>query len=341
MKELLRNNIRALVPYSTARDDYKGSSLNTLLDANENPFDTDYNRYPDPRQRKLKQEISSLKGIPTQQIFVGNGSDEAIDLMYRLFCEPGKDNAVAIAPTYGMYGVSAQINDVEYRSVPLTADFELDTRALLSATDEHTKLLWICSPNNPTGNTFATADIEYLLTHFHGITILDEAYIDFSSTPSWLNRLNEFPHLVILQTFSKAWGLAGLRCGLAFASQEICAYMDRVKYPYNINAWTQSIVLDKITHARESMLTEVRTLLAERQRLLEQLPLCDCVRRVYPTEANFLLVEVDNPKQRYQQLIEQGIIVRDRSNVCSNCLRITIGTPEQNTCVLSILQNKH
>lgn len=339
MKELLRENIRALIPYSTARDDYQGSGLNTLLDANENPFDTVYNRYPDPRQRKLKQAIASLKGILPQQIFLGNGSDEAIDLMYRLFCEPGKDNAVAIKPTYGMYGVAAQINDIEYRSVSLTSDYTLDVQALLATTDEHTKLLWICSPNNPTGNAFATEDIEYILTHFPGLTIIDEAYLDFSSVPSWVPRLNQFPRLVILQTFSKAWGLAGLRCGMAFASEEICAYMDRVKYPYNINTLTQSAVLDKILHSQDTMSAEVQTILAERQRLAEQLVNCACVRHVYPSDANFLLVEVDDPKRRYMQLIEQGIIVRDRSSVCPNCLRITIGTHKQNTRVISTLDN--
>ena len=337
MKELLRDNIRSLVPYSTARDDYQGPPLEALLDANENPFDTDYNRYPDPRQKALKQAIAAYKGVLPEQVFVGNGSDEAIDLMYRLFCTPGQDNVVAIAPTYGMYAVAAEINDIAYRSVPLTADYQLDTAALLAATDAHTKVLWLCSPNNPTGNCLREEDITYILTHFGGIVVIDEAYQDFAAQPSWLTRLDQYPHLVVLQTFSKAWGLAGLRCGLAFASAEICAYMDRVKYPYNINALTQQIVLQQMHDARCTMHDEVATILSERERMCEGLARCPCVKKVYPSDANFLLVEVDDPERRYNDLLAQGVIVRNRHSVCPHCLRITIGTPEQNTKVIDTL----
>lgn len=342
MLNLLRQNIRNLVPYSTARDDYQGPKPDAYLDANENPFDTDFNRYPDPRQRSLKALIAERKGVSSSQIFIGNGSDEAIDLMYRLFCEPGQDNAIAIAPTYGMYQVAAEINDVEYRKVPLVckdgSPFQLDVQALLATADEHSKLMWICSPNNPTGNAFPAADIEQLLQGFHGIVVLDEAYADFSSSSSWLTRLDEFPNLVILQTFSKAWGLAGLRCGLAFASRDICSYMDRVKYPYNINTITQSLVLQQLTEMADACFSHLQTLLSERQRLADELPYCSCVKKIYPSDANFLLVEVDDPKLRYQQLLAHGIIVRDRSSVCPGCLRITIGTPEQNNSVIATLK---
>lgn len=342
MLELLRDNIRALKPYSTARDDYQGPKIDAMLDANENPFGS-YNRYPDPRQKELKTLISEIKDIPTPQIFVGNGSDEAIDLMYRLFCQPGVDNVVSIAPTYGMYGVCADINDIELREVSLRADYSLDVEGLLAATDEHTKLLWICSPNNPTGNAFAEQDIETILRRFHGIVVLDEAYIDFSGRPSWLSRLDEFPHLVILQTMSKAWGMAALRCGLAFASAEICTYMDRVKYPYNINMLTQQTVAKALTNHRAAHDQEVATLLSERTRLATALLQPECsavVKQVYPSDANFLLVQVDDAKLRYQQLLAYGVIVRDRSGLsaCPNCLRITIGTPAENDLVIACLR---
>lgn len=342
MLELLRTNIKNLVPYSTARDDYQGPQLDALLDANENPFDTVYNRYPDPRQRSLKALVAQQKGVCPEQIFIGNGSDEAIDLMYRLFCEPKQDNAVAIAPTYGMYQVAAEINDVEFRRVPLKSKDEnaylLDVPALLAATDDHTKLIWLCSPNNPTGNAFPETDVLQILQSFKGIVVIDEAYIDFSAQQTWLQRLNEFPHLVVLQTFSKAWGLAGLRCGLAFASREICSYMDRVKYPYNINCITQNIVCQQLMENGQTFQTNVQTILSERKRLAEALAYCTCVKKLYPSDANFLLVEVDDPKMRYTQLLAHGVIVRDRSSVCPGCLRITIGTPQQNNSVIDTLK---
>lgn len=334
MIELLRKNIRELVPYSTARDDYQGPAIEVLLDANENPFGT-YNRYPDPRQRELKALIASKKGVRPSQIFLGNGSDEAIDLMYRLFCNPGVDNAVSIAPTYGMYSVAAAINDVEFRSVSLREDFSLDVESLLDAVDEHTKLLFVCSPNNPTANAFPVSQIESLSMRFHGIVVLDEAYIDFSSQPSFLSRLDEFPHLVILQTFSKAWGMAGLRCGMAFASEQICSYMDRVKYPYNINSLTQREVKNRLSSSQFE--EEVATLLSERERLSMALSECSFVKRVYPSDANFLLVQVDDAKRRYNEMLARGILVRDRSSLaaCPNCLRITIGSPDENQKLLT------
>lgn len=336
MIELLRNNIRQLTPYSTARDDYQGPKLDVLLDANENPYNNGYNRYPDPHQRQLKSIIAAQKGVSAEQVFMGNGSDEAIDLMYRLFCNPGIDNAVSIAPTYGMYSVAAEINDIELREVSLRADYSLDVEALLAATDSHTKLLWICSPNNPTGNAFAEDDILALLNRFPGIVIIDEAYQDFSSQPSWITRLNEFPHLVVLQTFSKAWGLAGLRCGLAFASTEICSYMDRVKYPYNINMLTQQKVMDTLQNSLQQKENQVNTIVSERKRMAQSLINSKYIRTIYPSDANFLLIQVDDAKQWYNKLISLGVLVRDRSSLkaCPNCLRITIGTPEENDRVI-------
>ena len=339
LEELVRPNIRTLKPYSTARDEFSGGEITTWLDANENPYDNGVNRYPDPHQKLLKQKIAALKGVREEQVFIGNGSDEAIDLAYRIFCRPGTDNAVSIAPTYGMYRVAADINDVEMREVPLGADFSLPTDALLAAADERTRLLWLCSPNNPTGNAFPAAGIERLLREFDGMVVLDEAYVDFADGAGFLPRLDEFPNLIVLQTLSKAWGMAGLRFGLAFAQEEIVETLSRVKYPYNINVITQRAVLERLETSIDGQVAEI---VSERERVAEALRTLPAVRKIYPSQANFLLARFDDPRGVYERLIGEGIIVRDRSRVagCEGCLRITIGTPAQNDRLIETLKNE-
>lgn len=335
--DLIRKNIASLSPYSTARDEYQGD-LGVYLDANENPYNNGYNRYPDPYQRVLKERIAQIKGVKYDRIFVGNGSDEPIDLAFRVFCEPRIDNVVSIAPTYGMYKVAAAINDVECREVQLGENFTLNVDALLAAADSHTKLMFICSPNNPTANSFPEAQIERLLRDFQGIVVLDEAYIDFSNGDGFLARLDEFPNLIVLQTLSKAWAMAGLRLGLAFAAPEITDIFTRVKYPYNINVVTQKIVFDQLETSINEQLAELKE---QRKEVMAALGNCKVIKRVYPSDANFVLVEVDKPRDIYNLLIDNGIIVRDRSRIkgCEGCLRITIGTPEENQKMLNVLAN--
>ena len=336
IRELLRENIRTLAPYSTARDEYQGE-LGIYLDANENPYDNNYNRYPDPHQKNLKRRLAEIKGVPVEKIFIGNGSDEPIDLVFRLFCEPRRHNAVSIAPTYGMYKVAAAINDVQMREVQLEPGFTLDAEKLLAATDENTRLLFLCSPNNPSGNCFPKKEIEQVIRRFNGIVILDEAYIDFAGQPGFLSELDEYPNLVILQTLSKAWGMAGLRLGLAFAQPLIVDTLSRVKYPYNINVVTQKIVLEQLRKSPDAQIAEI---VSERGRVLEGLAKNPVIRKIHPTDANFVLVEVDEPRTIYDRLIGAGIIVRDRSRIkgCEGCLRITIGTPEENDRLLETLK---
>ena len=336
IRELLRENIRTLAPYSTARDEYQGE-LGIYLDANENPYDNNYNRYPDPHQKNLKRRLAEIKGVPVEKIFIGNGSDEPIDLVFRLFCEPRRHNAVSIAPTYGMYKVAAAINDVQMREVQLEPGFTLDAEKLLAATDENTRLLFLCSPNNPSGNCFPKKEIEKVIRRFNGIVILDEAYIDFAGQPGFLSELDEYPNLVILQTLSKAWGMAGLRLGLAFAQPLIVDTLSRVKYPYNINVVTQKIVLEQLRRSPDAQIAEI---VSERGRVLEGLAQNPVIRKIHPTDANFVLVEVDEPRTIYDRLIGAGIIVRDRSRIkgCEGCLRITIGTPEENDRLLETLK---
>ena len=336
IRELLRENIRTLAPYSTARDEYQGE-LGIYLDANENPYDNNYNRYPDPHQKNLKRRLAEIKGVPVEKIFIGNGSDEPIDLVFRLFCEPRRHNAVSIAPTYGMYKVAAAINDVQMREVQLEPGFTLDAEKLLAATDENTRLLFLCSPNNPSGNCFPKKEIEKVIRRFNGIVILDEAYIDFAGQPGFLSELDEYPNLVILQTLSKAWGMAGLRLGLAFAQPLIVDTLSRVKYPYNINVVTQKIVLEQLRKSPDAQIAEI---VSERGRVLEGLAKNPVIRKIHPTDANFILVEVDEPRTIYDRLIGAGIIVRDRSRIkgCEGCLRITIGTPEENDRLLETLK---
>jgi len=335
---LLRENIKKLVPYASARDEFSGTA-NIFLDANENslgsPFQPAYNRYPDPHQRKIKEQLSSIKGLPPQNIFLGNGSDECIDLLYRAFCNPKVDNAIIHPPTYGMYEVSARINDVEIRKSPLTKNFELDMEGLETLVDERTKLIWICSPNNPTGNCLSRANIEILLNNFEGLVVIDEAYVNFSRQQSFIRELTEYPNLVVLQTLSKAWGLAGLRVGMAFASELIIGVMNRIKPPYNIGQATQEMVskaLDQTTLVNQ-MIREVVEL---RKEMAEKLSRLSCVTNVYPSEANFLLVKIKNARHLYETLLSKGIVVRDRSKEpgCEDCLRMTVGTREQNNVLL-------
>ncbi len=338
LKDLVRKNIWELKPYSCARDEFKGEA-SAYLDANENPYGAPYNRYPDPRQTALKEKISKIKGVPANQIMLGNGSDEPIDLIYRIFCEPGVDNVVAIEPTYGMYGVCADVNNVEYRRIQLDENFDINGRNTITAVDEHTKVMWFCSPNNPTGNLLTRNKMAFMCYNFPGIVVIDEAYVDFSSQDSWLKTLNQFPNLIVLQTFSKAWGMASVRCGMAFASPAIIELFNKVKYPYNINLLTQQFVSERLDHIND-MKAQVQEILAERSRMAEELQKLDCVETVYPSEANFLLVKVDDANARYKKLVESGVIVRNRTTVqlCEGCLRITIGSQTENNQLLANIQ---
>lgn len=340
---LLRNNIKTLAPYSSARDEFSGEAK-IFLDANENSLGSPtrkwYNRYPDPHQTKLKEKLSTIKNVPAKNILLGNGSDECIDIIYRVFCNPGRDNVVICPPTYGMYEVSAHINDVEVRKVPLLENFQLDLENMEEQVDDYTKIIWLCSPNNPTGNSLDRRDIETILVNFSGIVVIDEAYINFSRYRSFVQELEEYPNLVVLQTLSKAWGLAGLRLGMAFASEEIINIFNKIKPPYNIGQATQDLViqgLDRLADVNDM----IRLLVQERDKLQQQLSTVPLVEKVYPSDANFLLVKVRDAATLYKTLIEKGIVVRDRSNVqlCENCLRITVGTPQENEALLNNLHS--
>ncbi len=339
LEQLVRPNILRLKPYSSARDEYSGHEASVFLDANENPYNAPHNRYPDPMQRELKTALARIKHVDPACIFLGNGSDEAIDLMYRAFCEPRVDNVVAIDPTYGMYQVCAEVNDVEYRKVLLDTHFQFTARAMLEAADEHTKLMFLCSPNNPTGNSLARTEIEALLQAFDGLVVLDEAYIDFASDAGFLPELAEHPNLVILQTFSKAWGCAALRLGMAFASPAIVDILNKIKYPYNVNLLTQRQALE-MTYRLYEKERWVDTLKTERGWLGKVLRGLPCVQEVYPTDANFFLVRVTDAPALYRYLVERGIIVRSRHTValCGNCLRITVGTHRENEQLIAALQ---
>ncbi len=339
LKELTRPNVWALKPYSSARDEYSGVEASVFLDANENPYNTPNNRYPDPLQLKLKSLIAPLKGVKIENIFLGNGSDEAIDLVFRAFCRPGVDNVVAIDPTYGMYQVCAEVNDVEYRKILLDVYYQFKASSLLSAIDENTKAIFVCSPNNPTGNSLCRKEIESLLNRFDGLVIVDEAYIDFSSSESLLKDLDKYPNLIVLQTFSKAWGCAAIRLGMAFASPEIIAIFNKIKYPYNVNRLTQEEAIKVLQHP-EQIKEWVSTLLEERTRVMEEFVKLPCCVRVFPTDANFFLAKVYEATQIYNYLVSEGIIVRNRTNValCNDCLRITIGTKEENEALLDALR---
>ncbi|WP_312337235.1 histidinol-phosphate transaminase [Sphingobacterium sp.] len=341
LNNLLRENIKKLVPYSSARDEFKGEA-SILIDANENPFGSplnhDYNRYPDPLQHQVKAKLSKIKGVPLENIFLGNGSDEAIDILYRAFCTPGVDNVILVPPTYGMYEVSANINDVAFKKVNLTADYQLDLDGIANAIDAHTKLIFICSPNNPTGNSIRRQDIEAILNNFQGLVVVDEAYINFSAVKSFTQELAEYPNLVVLQTLSKAWGLAALRLGMAFASKEIIAVYNKIKPPYNINQATQDIVLKALDQV-DQVNDWIKETVAEREKLVRELLELDYVQHITPSDANFILVKMEQPREVYDYLVQYGIIVRDRSKVelCEGCLRITVGTPAENQILLEKL----
>jgi histidinol-phosphate aminotransferase len=342
LNSLLRSHIAKLQPYTSARDEYTGKE-GVFLDANENPFGSitsqDFNRYPDPYQSALKEEIAKIKQVQPAQIFLGNGSDEAIDLLYRAFCNPGKDNVILLPPTYGMYEVSANINDVEIRKVSLTEDFQLQPEKILAAADDHSKILFICSPNNPSANKVKREDVLFLLKTFKGLVVVDEAYIDFSDEPSFTTELDNFPNLLVMQTFSKAWGLAALRLGMAFASTEIIRILNKIKPPYNISGLTQDTVLAAITD-KAKVDYMIREILSEREFLRSELEKLPFVKKIHPSHANFLLVKVPNANQVYDDLIEKKVIVRNRAKVllCEDCLRITVGTRTENKSLISALK---
>lgn len=339
LQELVRPNIWALTPYSCARDEFKGMKADVFIDANENPYNNTVNRYPDPLQEKLKQAISPMKQVPVENIFLGNGSDEAIDLPFRIFCRPGKDNVVAIDPTYGMYEVCADINDVEYRKVSLSETYDLNPDEILAACDSNTKIIFICSPNNPTGNAFQREKIEKIISSFQGIVIVDEAYSDFSDQRPFRFDILKYPNLIVLATFSKAWAAAGIRLGMAFASTELIGLFNRVKYPYNVNVLTQQKALGILGNAT-LLQRNIIQILEEREALMKSLSLLPICNKVYPTDANFVLVQVTDADAIYQYLVQKGIIVRNRNRVhlCGNCLRITVGTKDENTKLLSALR---
>ena len=342
LHSLLRPHIAKLQPYTSARDEYTGKE-GVFLDANENPFgsitEQDFNRYPDPYQSALKEEIAKIKGVRPSQIFLGNGSDEAIDLLYRAFCNPGKDNVILLPPTYGMYEVSANINDVEIRKVALTPDFQLQPDKILAAADANSKILFICSPNNPSANKAKREDILFLLENFKGLVVVDEAYIDFSDEASFTTELDRFPNLLVMQTFSKAWGLASLRLGMGFASEELIRILNKIKPPYNISGLTQDTVLAAIKD-KAKVDRMIQDILAEREFLKGELEKLPFVQKIHPSHANFLLVQIPNANQVYDDLIEEKVIVRNRAKVllCADCLRITVGTREENEALLKALR---
>ena len=338
LNNLVRKNIFTLKPYSCARDEFKGDA-SVYLDANENPNNSPYNRYPDPLQWALKEKIARLKHVRPAQIMLGVGSDEPIDLIFRIFCEPREDNVVAIEPTYGIYKVCAEVNDVAYRKVFLNEDFSLEAASMLQAVDEHTKVIFLCSPNNPSGNLLNRNEMLKIIENFEGIVAIDEAYVDFSPESSWLADLDRYPNIIVLQTFSKAWGLASVRCGMAFAREEIIAYFNKVKYPYNINLLTQNFVNEQL-ESIERKDGWVAMLLEQRTRLKEELAKLPCVQKVYPSDANFLLVKVIDANLIYNYLIDNGIVTRNRNtlSLCQDNIRITVGTPEENDVLLETLR---
>lgn len=341
LNDIIRPNVLRMKPYSSARDEFKGSA-SVFLDANENNLGSlagnNYNRYPDPHQKKLKERIASIKGVKPEQIFLGNGSDEAIDLLFRMVCRPGQDRMLHLPPTYGMYEVSANLNEVALDAVQLTDDFQVPVEEVLLHVKPETRIIFICSPNNPTGNIIEPESIEDILRAFKGLVVVDEAYIDFAEDRSWTRRLSEFPNLVILQTFSKAWGMAGLRLGLAFASEEIISVLDKIKPPYNINEATQELALQALEQ-QEALKDMIEEIVQERELLVQALPNLAAVEHVYPSDANFILVKVKDPNGMYNYLLDKGIVVRNRSSLpgCEGCLRISVGTLEENQQLLQAI----
>ncbi|MFD0991820.1 histidinol-phosphate transaminase [Tenacibaculum geojense] len=336
LQELVRENIRNLAPYSSARDEFKGSA-DVFLDANENPYGT-LNRYPDPQQKAIKEKLSILKKVNTDQIFVGNGSDEVIDLAFRIFCEPGVDKALTFSPTYGMYDVSANINNIALIKLPLIQAFQISTNELTPyLADDNLKLIFICSPNNPTGISFKQKDVEFILQNFKGIVIVDEAYIDFSDKESFINKINEYPNLIVSQTFSKAWGLAGVRVGTAYSNKQIISLYNKVKPPYNVSELNQQAVLNALNNI-EDVDDKIKIILEERYILRQKLASLKIVNKVYPSDANFLLVHVDDAVKTYKYLIEKKVIIRNRHKLIDNCIRITVGTPQENEELIKVLK---
>ena len=339
---LVRENIKQMKAYSSARDEFSGEA-SIFLDANENsfgsPLPVNYNRYPDPLQAAVKEKIAQIKGVPKKNIFLGNGSDEAIDLLFRIFCEPGLDNVIILPPTYGMYEVCAEMNNVKLKKIPLTSNFQLNLEAIEEAIDAHTKIIFVCSPNNPTGNSINRNDIEVLLNNFDGLVVIDEAYINYAKQKTFISELTEYPNLVIMQTFSKAWGLAGLRLGMAFAGLPIVNYLNKVKYPYNINLSTQQLALEAL-EGINTVNNWVKVTVEQREWLAEKLALFAFTETIYPSDANFILIKMKGAVAIYNYLAAKGIIVRDRSRVilCDDCLRITVGTPEENQQLINELK---
>ncbi len=341
IQNLIRPSIKAIKPYSSARDEFQGLKDNMIfLDANENPFENGVNRYPDPQQIKLKQVLSTLKRVPTDNMLLGNGSDEVLDLIIRMFCEPNKDNIIILPPTYGMYEVLANVNAIETIKVELSETFQPKVEQILNASNPNSKILFLCSPNNPTGNSFRRIEVEKLLKKFKGIVVIDEAYIDFSDQESWSKKLNEFPNLIITQTLSKAYGMAGIRLGICYASAEIISILNKIKPPYNINELTQQKAIEQLN--KVNLVTDqIEQLLRERQVLVEALKVLPFVDKVYPSDANFILIKVDDANKRYNQLMENGIIIRNRTTqpLCENSLRLTIGTSDENRKLIEIFKS--
>lgn len=341
IEDLIRPNIKALKPYSSARDEFQGNTSNMVfLDANENPFDNGVNRYPDPQQKTVKALLSEIKNIPQENILLGNGSDEVLDLIFRAFCEPNQDNIIILPPTYGMYGVLANINAIKIKEVLLDDNFQPKVDNILSCANSHSKILFLCTPNNPTGNNFSSNSIKRLINEFKGIVVIDEAYIDFSKEQSWLNQIHEHPNLIVTQTLSKAYGMAGIRLGICYASKDIISVLNHIKPPYNVNELTQQRAIEQLGKQKETK-QEVLKILSERDSLITQLKTISFVSKIYPTDANFVLIKVDNATKRYNQLIEKGIVIRNRTTQpgCENCLRITVGTELENKTLIEALNN--
>ena len=340
IKDLIRENIKSLEAYSSARDEFKAMSSGVVfIDANENPFDTGLNRYPDSQQTLVKEALSKLKGISEEQILLGNGSDEVLDLIFRVFCEPREDNVIVLPPTYGMYEVLANTNAIELVKIPLIENFQPNVKEIIKGQDAKTKLLFLCSPNNPTANSFDANKIETLIKEFNGIVVIDEAYIDFSIEDSWLCRLDEFPNLIVTQTLSKAYGLASIRLGICYASKEIISILNKIKPPYNVNQLTQDVALQSLLN-QEKVKNNITAIISERNQLIRDLENVEIVEKVYSSDANFLLVQVDDANLRYKQLVKLGIIVRNRTTqiLCDNCLRFTVGTPDENKKLINTLK---
>ena len=340
IKDLIRENIKSLEAYSSARDEFKAmSSEFVFIDANENPFDTGLNRYPDPQQNLVKEALSKMKGISKEQILLGNGSDEVLDLIFRVFCEPREDNVIVLPPTYGMYEVLANTNAIELVKIPLVENFQPNVKEVVKVQDAKTKVLFLCSPNNPTANSFNASTIETLIKEFNGIVVIDEAYIDFSIEDSWLGRLDEFPNLIVTQTLSKAYGLAAIRLGICYASKEIISILNKIKPPYNVNQLTQDVALQSLLN-QEKVKNNITAFISERNQLIRDLENVEIVEKVYSSDANFLLVKVDDANLRYKQLVKLGIIARNRTTqiLCDNCLRFTVGTADENKKLINTLK---